>query len=350
VQEFFIDPSKYHQLCRYYAKQITPFEKIINKFKKRMKESFLLSELSFNQLLLFNSHVKENNSEIEHDKDSHSMNEKSHCKDDIIDKDTALVEKKNLKGEKIVSETGIKKTRKDILFFQTLNKCINDNNSKIETKLWVDKKIKFKISNDIKKIYDVNKINLDKFSVHWKNFDNKIEPEIIGNLLIANKFEIDETIKNSIKYDGDDDDNMMVVYDGISVNDSIVKVDINNKYSLIIFSEKKNFDKKWIYDQLKTLEIKKTLVIIPRININNAIDIKRISLLKDKIKEINDVTQTSNIFSLISLKLSEDKNNKTKINISIYKKVYKKNSFNFVILHQPSQQLVMYGWNSRASP
>jgi hypothetical protein len=163
------------------------------------------------------------------------------------------------------------------------------------------------------------------------NFNKKV---------LSNKLIIDETLDSVIK-----DNKKMIFYKNIYSNsdESLVKIDLNDKYALLLFSKKLSFDKKWLVKKLKTLEQKSNmLVIIPELEINTIIDLKKISSIKDYFEEFNEETSTGNIISIVTLNLRAGDNNK-KIDQSDYSSIYEKNAFNFVLIHTQSNQIILVG-------
>jgi hypothetical protein len=305
----YIDPSKYHELCRKYSLQKTLFDTFTKKFKNKMKYSFVLSEVSFNQLVLFN---KSDNQEKE-EKESKSETQQDSDSDDNSNND-------------------------EISFYQTLNNYIIDSHSKIESCIWIEKNIKFNPSDDIKKIYDVKKINMTKFPKYWSTYGEDSKININGNTILANKFMINEIIVKSVI----DDDENILIYEGISTGKNIIKIDINNKYALLIMPLTSSLNKSSIFKQMKSLipTKTKTLIILPEFDVGTSMDFKQIPLLYSNMTEFNKHTTTSNVISIVSLQLNGKE--KKKIKKKEYK-IHKYTNFNFALLHLPSQQILMIG-------
>lgn len=301
----YMTPNEYHELCRKYSFCESPYDDILEKFRKNKKitESYVISELAFRQLLLFNQ---------KHDK-----------KDDI-------------KNEKVMTN-----------FYLTLNACLNEHNTHtIKNYMWINDDVKLKLNKNIAKLYNVSNIKNNEIKDVWKNqINSENEFENTGNVVLVNKLVIDETLTNAVM-----DNDVLIFYKNIlsDEDNSLLKIEINNSYSLLIFSRKQSFDKNWISKKIQTLEEKRMLVIIPKIDINTIIELKKIVSIKNSIKEFdedNTDVGTSNvktdIISFVTFKLKTD--NTKKIDKSEYEKIYEKNTFNYVLLHTPSSQIILAG-------
>jgi hypothetical protein len=149
-----ISPNEYHELCRQNSFKSFVYDDIIEKFRKstKMTSSFVISELAFNQLFVFNR--KQNNTKSDKEKNDEKKNDND---------DNEKKQKNN--NNKLTS------------FYLTLNESINEEKNTMKTHIWIDKNIKFDVNDDMKKLYIVEKIKMDNFNYTWKDFENNSETQ-----------------------------------------------------------------------------------------------------------------------------------------------------------------------------
>ncbi len=275
-EKTYMDISKYHELCRK-KKTNTPYKQVIDKFKKSMKQSFVMSELSYSLLTL-------------------SFNNKD-----------------------------------EIAFYLTLIKSIIDKNENNILTIHLFTTHKFN-NNLMKQLYDIT--TTENINKRLHEYDENLELKVEGDTLLINKISLTETFNHAIDHEG-----KILIYKNIHTNEdnSFIKLDINDNYSLLLIDSNEAFDCKYIFDECKNIEKKKEYVVIPKIGLKTIVELKKIKSLD--IKELGDKTNTKNVVSYVSLNLNVPTK---KVTLNKYN-IITKSKFNFVVIHKPSDQIIMSG-------
>ena len=367
-----MEPNMYRKICEKINKTITSFDEIIQNYITNANDTFIMSEFGFNQLYLFLNHANDN---IFKSKE-HSKKKKDELSSDdsSSDSDSETKKKKKSTKDKKKKKEDSESTKKKpedknqltkVNFYETYNNNLKLNkNIKNENFLLIDKKVKLKNEDNIKKIYDVSRINFNDFNKKWKKINgNKISLVEDGNTVIANKIIV------NIKLKGRKKNGKILFNSKIGVGEKIVKVKLDKDISLLIYDG--YIEKKTLFNRLENIENKKRQIALPQLNIETLMDYKRISDLDDI--TIGKKVNISNIISICNFKLNIQKKDSKKENSdssssesstsessessssnsdnsstkSKSEKKYKEykipDTFSFALLYEPNQQIIMYG-------
>lgn len=274
-----LDVSEYHEMARE-KKVNTEYKNIIDKFRKSMKTSFIMSELSYTLLTL-------------------------------------------LSGQP---------TKKDIAFYLTLINNVLESGKKnqVDLRLFTTQKV----DSNLSQLYNVVATKDISKSLH--EYDESLEMTADGDTLLINKLIIDLQFTNAYE-----EKDKLIVYKNVYANSdrSFIKVVINTNFSLLIIDSQDAFDYKYITNESKHLEKKKEYLELPKMEHKTVVDLKKMKSLE--IKELDKKTNTKNIVSYVSFSLH---GNSQKVELEKHT-VIQKTKFNFVLIHTPSDQIILQGCN-----